>query len=693
MADDTTVLKRLWGKPKMRDFLVVDIEATQWVHPYAIGCFDGMEYFQCVNMESFECIRKMLTRLLIPRYARKWIYAHNGGNYDFLFLVRTLLEREFATKYRVELTPAGSCIVRMDVLRLGHNEDCADTECPGCETTRGSEGLQKWSFIDSAKLMPMPLADLGEAFGITKKIKLEMSYDDLAKPENRALMGHYLETDCRSTYQAIETMQRRILDLGGQVGVTLPATSLDLFRRVYQREDIATSRHWGNCPDKGKSPSAAESKCTNLLVNKKTACLHDFIRASYFGGPAQIFRAVFVGKKVMNEAYFGERDDISEEMLNTYDPRFPVAEMYDINSHYPAVMLNQMPVSQAIEAEGMSEEHVYSNARNRMGVVECQVEIPEDCYLPPLPVEHQGKLMFPAGRLFGVWDASELCLLKEVGGRIVKTYRSVWFGTAPVFVDFIREVYKFRDKSKPGWTKGMDWIAKILLNASYGKFAMRELRNRILVHPESPEGMTAIDFDSDVWSEDVHVSPSYVVPQLSVHITALARVKLWKLLSSVVEQGGRIYYTDTDSVVCAGAKLPVGPGLGALKKECTIHRAEFVLPKLYLLETEELSDKKTKERNLRIKSKGMGPGIRTEELGDDPYARELREQEFIDVTRGGIKLERKRLTRLREGLKGYAKSATEFPRIVDAGKQIRSAYDKRVILGDFDTKPLVLHQW
>jgi hypothetical protein len=222
---------------------------------------------------------------------------------------------------------------------------------------------------------------------------------------------------------------------------------------------------------------------------------------------------------------------------------------------------------------------------------------------------------------------------------------------------------------------------------------MRELRTRILLRPQVREGLHCIDFNSDVWSEDVTVSPDYVIPQLSVHITALARVKLWKLLQGIVDKGGRIYYTDTDSVVCSGVDLPVGPGLGALKLEAVIHRAAFVLPKLYLVETEMPDEKKTEERHLRIKSKGMGPGIRLGVEGDDPLDGQLSEAEFLDVTQRGLPLSRHRITRLKESLNAFAKSQTEFPRIVPSPKQIRSAYDKRTVLPDFTTKPLYIEQW
>lgn len=703
-------LKRLSGAPEPRSFCVVDIEARNWVEPYAVGFFDGLDYQQ---FDGFgRCIRAFLDGVLRSEFAGKWIYAHNGGNYDFLFLMREILRLDYRHKYRVEITPTGSTIIRLDVIAIvegKHEKGCADAKCQGCEPIKDRKKKpQRWSFLDSAKLMPLPLADLGETFGITKKIKLQMSYNALALPQNHAIMSNYLKTDCVSLYQAIDLMQRRINDLGGQIGVTLPATSLDLYRRRFQYRDVFVNRHWINCPEYRVEPKDQRSdRCIVADKTNESSCMHEYIRKAYFGGPAQIFRTTFVGAKAIerdNEARQfqteGERVKhglprylLTDEERSSFDLRFPVAKMYDINSHYPACMLEPMPVGEAIEFTDLPEQSIYSNAMNFVGIVEADVEIPGDCYLPPLPVEHEGKLMFPAGRLRGVWDAQELRLLPLVGGRINKTYRSVWFEQEPIFVDFIREIYKLRDKSQADWNKGLDWLAKILMNSAYGKYAMRVLRTMVLVRPEAHEGMTPLDFDSDVWSEDVMIAPNYIVPQLAVHIVALARCRLWKLNNRVITEGGRLYYNDTDSLVCSGIELPVGPGLGALKLESTIHRAQFVLPKLYLVETEEADKKKTEEAHLRIKSKGMGPGIRIDEEGDDPLAKQLSEEEFVKVTREGGEVVRHRLTKLAEGLRDYAKSKLEFPRIIESTKSIQSAYDKRTMRGDFDTEPLYLSHW
>lgn len=643
------VLKPLKGKPKVRTIATIDIETRHWVHPYAVGFYDGREYRDFIGED---CIAKALLFVLQPKYIGYWIYAHNGGNFDFTFFLRRLLSREMERRFKTEITPIGSCMFRIDVFELDKDGDKKSTN---------KHKRVKWTFIDSARLMPIRLNDLGETFGIGKKVELAMSYDELALPKNRQLMQSYLKQDCILLYKAVDKIQQTINKMGGQVGPTLPSTSLDLFRRRFLREYIYTNRHFLGCEDHGKKP--AESKCRG--------CGHYFIRKAYYGGRAEIFRARFEPSKGHERAF-----------------------LYDVNSMYPACMLESMPIGPGVVAEGshVNESFVYKNAKLKTGIVDCDVYIPEDCYLPPLPIKKKGgKLIFPVGRFRGTWDTAELTLLKEVGGRIEKVYSSVWFDEATIFTGFVKSIYKYRDKSIPSWNKGMDWIAKILLNAAYGKFAMKEERSRFIIHPDDIEGLTPIDFTADIWSEGVRVTPTYIVPQLAVHITALARRQLWGILNGVVRAGGRIYYCDTDSVVCSGVELPTGKQLGALKLENVIKRAEFVLPKLYIIETEEPSSKKKREQNLKVKAKGMGPGIRVgDNLGDDELDGQLSEREFFDMVRNGAPIQRHRMTKFREALSDFIKKKLDFPRVIASPKTIQSSYDKRIVLDDYDTMPIKL---
>ena len=639
------LLRRLGGEAKERKIAVLDIEAREWVHPYAVGFFDGLKYF---NFQGPNCIGEALRFILRDEYIGFWIYAHNGGNYDFQFLLKRLLDEKIERRYKTEVTPVGSCMFRLDVYALDND---------GEKKATAKHKRVKWTFLDSAKLMPIRLNDVGVTFGIGKKVKLDVTYDELARPENRYLMERYLEQDCRLLHAAVTRLQKTIRELGGQLGPTLPATSVDLFRRRFLKQDINTNRHFASCPDFGKSPARRTCK----------GCGHEFIRKAYAGGRAEIFRMRFESS-----------------------PGHETARLYDVKSMYPSCMLEAMPTGPGVEVLNMTEANVYKNAKRRTGIVDCTVSIPEDCYLPPLPIKKKGgKLVFPVGTFRGTWDTAELTLLQEVGGKIIEVHRSLWFEETSIFTEFVNTIYRYRDKSLPGWNAGMDWIAKIILNALYGKFAMHETRTRYVIHPDDIDGMTPISFESDIWSEDVEVTAAYIVPQLAVHITALARRRLWTILNGVVKDGGRIYYCDTDSVVCSGVKLPVSTRLGGLELESNIVRAEFVLPKLYLIETTETAKKKRKEANVKIRAKGMGPGIRLGGNGDpDDLDGQLSEMDFFDLVRRGVPIKRNRLTKFRESLRSLHEKVTSFPRVVSAPKQLRTMYDKRRVLDDFDTAPI-----
>src|ERR1700682_1180333 len=145
----TEILTRLTGAPKKHPFAVVDIEARAWVNPYAVGVLCEGVYRQFDGEGT--CVRSSIEYLLRPDFAGFWIYAHNGGNYDFLFFVRELLREPLRTNARVDLTPVGSTIIRVDIIERvagQHENNCEDKLCPGCVGKRNRDRLQKWSLLD-----------------------------------------------------------------------------------------------------------------------------------------------------------------------------------------------------------------------------------------------------------------------------------------------------------------------------------------------------------------------------------------------------------------------------------------------------------------------------------------------------------------------------------------------------------------
>lgn len=687
-----SILRPLYGKKEEKQIVAFDIETNALreaeedveIIPYSAGVYDGTAYFDFIS-ELHEgaggkfspCLIAALDHLLTPKYANHWIYAHNGGNFDFIFVMRVLLRSpHFRKRFRISVTLAGSSILQIEA-RRPHKGDAT-------KTARRAKGQLKWTFVDSVKLIQGRLDEIGEAFGLGNKLVplhttgkrkgKRITYDELATPKHRAIMREYLERDCRLLHAALEKMQRTVIDLGGTIGVTLPATAMDLFRRKYLGNvEVATNRHYKDCPQwnidlpSGKTPEELKGLCTG--------CLHGFIRRAYYGGRTEIFRTVFEPKNG-----YGIHDHI---------------DVYDINSHYPHCMLEPMPVGFALEFEGMSEAEVYKAARTLIGIVDCDVYIPEDCYLPCLPVPHNGKLVFPSGHFRGTWDTAELTLLQRVGGKIIKTYKACWFETRHIFHDYVTDIYKFRNKEAPTWTRGMDLIAKLLLNSLYGKWAMREFREQVIINPEEKdlEGLTTFgpDLSMNAFTKEVYVSPNYIAPQLSVHVTALARARLWEHLNSVLQAGGYIYYCDTDSIFCSGVTMPTSKLLGGLKHENTVLRARFVAPKLYLIETQAENLKKEKEPTIKVVAKGMGPGIKGDDGEKDPYDRQMSEFEFLQLI-SGERVIRSRLSKFKESLRDITEKKHIYPRVKPSLKQIRSTYDKRIVLDDFNTRPLILNK-
>ncbi len=724
---------------------------------FQVGTFDGRRYLEFRNdpdrldelarcepedraVQPGGCADRFLRHVFgnDPAYRsdRAAWYGHNAGNFDTTFVLAWLIlhKEEFGSR----IASVHGRIQQIVVWRRGSGFD---------PDARRRRDWLSWTFRDSALLLPMSLEEAAKTFNPDGDQKVKGF--DRHMHEDDPRWRTYNAADCRSLYGALQAFAKMLRGLGGELGMTAPATSMRLFRNRFLQDPIYAHRHFPDCDGtcrRGRgdaSPTGPEARETTQhgappqtppkpteqfgrqgppsplgrgcapepkgcnrgrrCDGKCHGCLHDWIRKGYFGGRTEIHH------------------------------RFaPVGTYYfDINSSYAASMLEAMPVGdgkvvlgrEAFEElrEGLSKTHV--------GFVECLVWIPETCTVPPLPRIRDGKLRFETGFVRGVFEYDELCLIFDphVGGHIVEVEKSVWYRKKVIFKEFVETLYAFRKEyersedaaaavdgyaRKAGWSQALSELAKLLMNSLYGKFAMDEEREElVLVDPGNreawPDGkpIDGQHFTCPVWKIPRYISPKYVIPQISARITALSRKRLWLAMRDVVypprgskREPGSIYYLDTDSLMVSvdmgayASEFDVAGKydykLGAWKREYVgmVLRVESLQPKTYAV---ELFDEQTREKIKDHPKYKDGDVVRMKGVQRSASTRanfdKLRgDGEWGDARpRQGGEVHFERVSKHRTVIRKRWKS----PRMVPAFKSIQSRYDKRVMMPDGSTRP------
>lgn len=249
-----TSLKPLTGKIRPKSFGVFDIETTTNLeNTFLLGFYDGSEYKTFEAREAGQSrpypptdargpVSQFLTWLFSSRkYTKHWLYAHNGGNFDFLYLVSWLLQHNL--EYSFDAVPLQSSILRLEVRRK------ADTR-----------GVWKWTFLDSYRLMSAPLDKLGKGLiGVGKTVKVHADgspvnekdhkdvhryYDELHRNPQRY---EYLQQDCQVLYRCLDEFYGRVMNAGGEIGMTAPSSAMKSFRRMHLQKWIPINRCFPGC--------------------------------------------------------------------------------------------------------------------------------------------------------------------------------------------------------------------------------------------------------------------------------------------------------------------------------------------------------------------------------------------------------------------------------------------------------------
>lgn len=736
-------LEPIIGEVKRRSFCVFDIESkdgdTQvmgFTRPFLVGFYDaargpddGYEEYRNeshLQNRSWErrhcdpggCIDKLLTRCLTTQYKGYAFYAHNGGSFDFLFLLTWL--REHRDEYEFEVVPVQSSIQTIRVWRLPEDPEKPITE--------------KWEFLDSFKLMPMSLDKAAKGFKVATK-----KQHDLGIHEDDPSWSAYLKADCVALDQVLAKFYALVENypkdggLGGEVGMTTPSTSMRLFRRGYLGQEGVPGRidryaHWDDC--KG----AEDETCGG--------CCHAWVRQGYYGGRTELFE--------------------------TYGTDI---HYYDINSSYVASMTEEMPIGkrrvevfpEPVELGVRTDyDHRWHTQGIAGGFVECTVYVPPECRIPPLPHPdpQTGKLRFPSGQFHGVWSTEELELLSDpaVGGEVRYVRRVTWFEKKAMFARMVMALWVLRDKTLSTFDEALSLLAKLLGNALYGKFGMKHERTSVVFEQDAKYGTCFLcreeledepgrdeegnakqalcddcegskpaspDAETDVWYQQKRVDAPYIIPHVAAWITSLARVRLWRYLKAAVQGHGprcsgdgcpgcgRLLYCDTDSCL-TDVVLPSSSELGALKDEYPgeLLTYEGFQAKVYMIERTSYNtdvERRNALLTLAMKAGPMQPieepkvtmkGFPGRALPEDEEARALagvapgvhvpiRNRANLERLKKGETLRWRRLERVRTLARSSFRAG---PQLTKVSKSFQSPYDKRELQPDGTTRSVVLEE-
>jgi hypothetical protein len=312
----------------------------------------------------------------------------------------------------------------------------------------------------------------------------------------------YNEQDCRGLYEVLT----QFFEQTGMMSETFASHSLKVWRKDFLREPI-----W-----------------------KPRQNVTDFVRQSYHGGRVEVFKR-----------------------------QSPNLHCYDVNSMYPYVMCEELPVQYIAESRRLND--------NYFGFIDAEIDVPES-YIPVLPLR-QEKLFFPVGKLRGVWTNEELIVAENFGCNIQKIHKAMYFRTAPLLKEFVSKLYQLkREAEEPTRT-----IAKYLLNSFYGKFGQSPDKKVYVTEKDAPNGAWPIIHPDGKPSGFAYYerrsNAAYLLPHISSAVTSKARLHLLSKLNN------NIYYCDTDSVFTTDV-IPTSKELGDWslvgEGEC-----KFYQPKLY----------------------------------------------------------------------------------------------------------------
>nr|YP_009693752.1 hypothetical protein [Inonotus obliquus]BBN21278.1 hypothetical protein [Inonotus obliquus] len=528
--------------------------------------FDGLET-KSLYLSNFpnsnELIENFFNKLLTAENNKSYWYAHNSAQFDLIFIVKHLLQRE-----GVSLTPNykdGKFLSIKIIYNLNGEKYKLTLFDSILLLLSGLDNLSHKFSIDSHKTIypyyfpnENNLDYIGEVpaykYFDDKKVSLDDYNNYKSKFNNNWSLknetNNYCLNDCIVLHKIMLKFRELMLKYFRLDIIKCPTAaslSMRVFRTNYLDDKIIP----------------------NLPIN-----IYNILVESYYGGHVDLYipesNSDFTVTEILSKIKNKDTNDL--EVVNSYD----------INSLYPSVMKDNLFPTELVgyfkgDITLMDEYQV------KFGIYKVKVSVADSIKHPILPLHNEGKSIYPTGNWIGWYTSIEIENALQLGYKF-EILDGFIFDTDDLFSKFVTDLYNLRlqyPKNHP-----MNYILKILMNSLYGRFGIDpNLISYKFIH-KNEFNSSAYDDWSD-FGEFILVGykdkSNRIFSNVAVAsaVTSFARIKM----SAVKNRDDLILlYTDTDSAYIIG-KLPddlvSSTELGKFKLEDSYFKFIGLAPKVY----------------------------------------------------------------------------------------------------------------
>lgn len=623
---------------------------------YCLGFYIPQEnllktfYINKEDLSSPNIVHTCFNELLKPKFMKKIFYVHNQGKFDSIFILKNLVlyneENSLKNPYYFEAVFRNKEFLKIVVKRVIDGK------------------IRHVTLHDSIAILDSSLDNLSKTYDLSVK-KGFFPYDFVRK---NTLF--YKGVTPNITYYTDK------LDLDVYNSLVKQDWDLKEQTLIYLEKDLKSLHEVLSIVNK-QIHKLFKIQMTESLTISSLAVKY-FIQSHYNlkNKPLPLIRLPDLYNNLHN-AFYGARVEV-------YRPYGRNLYYYDVNSLYPFASLNDLC--------GLNYEYIkyllpQKFSKDLFGFFHCKIDTSSTPikYLGLLPVRGTGKalLTFPIGKWEGMYFSEELKFVQEYGYKIEVLSGYKFNRVENVFNSFVNSINNIKMNPENNHQKQ---VAKLLMNSSIGRFGMdpfkpihklvnsKDLLSIIKVYNVIDQVAIGKDLHFVIYDSNIdktvclesgldyievlnkrsvkHQEPNkesdgFESITTAAAILSYARIHMMRVMIYIIENGGKLYYTDTDSLV-TDIKLPesmVDPKkLGYFKLEHTVEEGYFLAEKTYCLKLKQLDQ--NGNNKIVIKAKGVLSDNLTFEdfvkMYDEGYLKNAKKRSSIkELSLGSVTIETK----------------------------------------------------